>query len=59
MPARKGYRALSQVMRFCRYGRNHLAEIIKEAAKNIFVPFTVGGGIRSVEDAAAVLRSAM
>ena len=39
------------------YGRNHLAEIIKEAVKNIFVPLTVGGGIRSVEDAAAVLRS--
>jgi Imidazoleglycerol-phosphate synthase len=39
------------------YGRNHLAEIIKQAVKNIFVPLTVGGGIRSVEDAAAVLRS--
>jgi len=39
------------------YGRNHLAEIIKKAVKNIFVPLTVGGGIRSVEDAAAVLRS--
>jgi imidazole glycerol-phosphate synthase subunit HisF len=39
------------------YGRNHLAEIIKEAVKNIFVPLTVGGGIRSVEDAAVVLRS--
>ena len=39
------------------YGRNHLAEIIKEAVKNIFVPLTVGGGIRSVEDVAAVLRS--
>src|SRR6056300_1453992 len=39
------------------YGRNHLAEIIEEAVKNIFVPLTVGGGMRSVEDAAAVLRS--
>lgn len=39
------------------YGRNHLAEIIKRSAENIFVPLTVGGGIRSVEDAAAVLRS--
>ena len=39
------------------YGRNHLAEIIKEAVKNIFVPLTVGGGIRSIEDAATVLRS--
>jgi cyclase len=25
------------------YGRNHLGEIIKSAAKNIFVPMTVGG----------------
>ena len=38
------------------YGRNHLAEIIKKAVKKIFVPLTVGGGVRSVEDAAAVLR---
>lgn len=39
------------------YGRNHLAEIVKKAVKNIFIPLTVGGGIRSVEDAASVLRS--
>ena len=39
------------------YGRNHLGEIIKSAAKDIFVPITVGGGIRSVDDATRVLRS--
>jgi cyclase len=39
------------------YGRNHLAEIIQDAAKDIFIPLTVGGGIRSVEDARAILRS--
>ena len=39
------------------YGRNHLGEIIKVAAKDIFVPMTVGGGIRSVDDAAEILRS--
>lgn len=39
------------------YGRNHLGEIIKEAAKDIFVPITVGGGIRSVDDATEILRS--
>jgi cyclase len=39
------------------YGRNHLVEIIKEAAKDIFIPVTVGGGIRSVENAREVLRS--
>ncbi len=39
------------------YGRNHLADIIKEAASEIFVPMTVGGGIRSVEDARQILRA--
>jgi len=39
------------------YGRNHLGEIIKAAAKNIFIPITVGGGIRSVEDVNEILRS--
>ena len=39
------------------YGRNHLAEIIEKAAQNIFVPMTVGGGIRSVGDAVEVLRA--
>ena len=39
------------------YGRNHLSEIMKSAAKNIFVPMTVGGGIRSIDDAREILRS--
>ena len=39
------------------YGRNHLGEIIKEATKNIFIPITVGGGIRTIEDAREILRS--
>ncbi len=38
------------------YGRNHLGEILKLAAKDIFVPITAGGGIRSVEDAISILR---
>jgi cyclase len=38
------------------YGRNHLGDIVKAAAKDIFVPMTVGGGIRSVDDATAILR---
>jgi len=33
------------------YNRNSLHDIIKLACKNIFIPFTVGGGIRSVDDA--------
>jgi cyclase len=39
------------------YGRNHLSEIVQQAARDIFVPMTVGGGIRSVEDAKQLLRS--
>jgi len=39
------------------YGRNHLSSIISAAAQDIFVPMTVGGGIRSVEDAMKILRS--
>ncbi|RXK55714.1 imidazole glycerol phosphate synthase subunit HisF [Oleiharenicola lentus] len=38
------------------YGRNHLGEIVRAAAKDIFVPMTVGGGIRSVADATEILR---
>lgn len=39
------------------YGRNHLSEIIRAAAKDIFVPMTVGGGIRSVDDVTQILRA--
>jgi len=39
------------------YGRNNLSEIISRAAENIFIPITVGGGIRSVDDARHILRS--
>jgi cyclase len=39
------------------YGRNHLSDIITAATKNIFVPITVGGGIRSVNDAFNILRA--
>jgi imidazole glycerol-phosphate synthase subunit HisF len=38
------------------YGRNHLGDIVKAAAKDIFVPMTVGGGIRSVDDVTEILR---
>ena len=39
------------------YGRNHLSEIIQRACANIFIPLTVGGGIRSVTDVRDVLRN--
>jgi cyclase len=39
------------------YDRDSLKEIIKRTTDNVFVPLTVGGGIRSVEDAFEILRS--
>jgi cyclase len=39
------------------YGRNNLSDIISRAAQNIFIPITVGGGIRSVDDVKHILRS--
>jgi len=39
------------------YGRNNLTEIVAHAARHVFVPMTVGGGIRSVDDAARLLRA--
>jgi imidazole glycerol-phosphate synthase subunit HisF len=39
------------------YGRNHLGDLIKNAVRDIFIPITVGGGIRTVEDAREILRS--
>lgn len=32
------------------------AEMVRRVAENIFIPFTVGGGIRSVDDFRAILR---
>ena len=39
------------------YGRNNLSKIITNATKDIFVPITVGGGIRKLEDAKMILNS--
>ena len=38
------------------YERNSLLEIIEDTTRDIFVPITVGGGLRSIEDVSAVLR---
>src|SRR6266853_6085668 len=35
--------------------RDTIVELARRTADNVFVPFTIGGGIRSVEDAQAVL----
>jgi cyclase len=39
------------------YGRNNLQEIVSRAAQEIYIPLTVGGGIRSVEDIRSLLRA--
>ncbi len=39
------------------YGRNTLTGIIQDTAKNVFVPITVGGGVRTIQDAREILRS--
>ncbi|EAQ36395.1 hypothetical protein NB311A_20696 [Nitrobacter sp. Nb-311A] len=38
------------------YGRNNLTDIVRHAARDVFVPMTVGGGIRSSDDVRDLLR---
>jgi len=39
------------------YDRNSLSELIQDACKNVFVPITVGGGIRTIDDIKNALKS--
>jgi cyclase len=39
------------------YGRNHLAHIVEFTCEHIFVPMTVGGGIRTLQDVESMLRA--
>lgn len=39
------------------YERNSLLDIVAQTTRDIFVPVTVGGGLRSVDDVAAALRA--
>lgn len=39
------------------YGRSMLTEIVRRAAHDVFVPMTVGGGVRSVDDVRELLRA--
>ena len=39
------------------YGRNSLLPIIEKTAQEIFIPLTVGGGLRTIEDIKTVLRA--
>lgn len=39
------------------YGRNNLLGIVERAAADIFIPLTVGGGVRSLDDVYKLLRA--
>lgn len=39
------------------YGRSNILDMVRQAAHSIFVPLTVGGGLRSTDDIVAALRS--
>jgi len=39
------------------YGRNSLTDIIRRTAENIFIPLTVGGGVRSIADVETLLKA--
>src|SRR5213076_37765 len=39
------------------YNRNSLLQIVERTAREIFIPLTVGGGVRTVDDIRAVLRA--
>jgi cyclase len=39
------------------YGRNNLFNIIENACKDVFIPITIGGGIRSINDIELALKS--
>lgn len=39
------------------YGRSKLTEIVRRAARDVFVPMTVGGGVRNVDDVKDLLRA--
>ena len=39
------------------YGRNNLVDIVEKVSKHIFIPLTVGGGVRSLEDIEHLLKA--
>lgn len=39
------------------YGRNNLTDIVRHTAEDVFIPITVGGGLRSVESARELLHA--
>jgi imidazole glycerol-phosphate synthase subunit HisF len=39
------------------YNRNSLQDIIQRTTQDVFIPITVGGGIRSIDDVREILRA--
>jgi cyclase len=39
------------------YGRNSLADLVRETAEDVFVPMTVGGGLRTLADVDEMMRA--
>lgn len=39
------------------YARSNIFDVVKEAAHDVFIPMTVGGGVRMIDDVSAALRS--
>ncbi len=39
------------------YGRDNIKSVLKDTSKNIFIPITAGGGVRSLSDAKELLKS--
>ncbi|MGM4906782.1 imidazole glycerol phosphate synthase subunit HisF [Tardiphaga sp. 866_E4_N2_1] len=39
------------------YGRNSLSDLVRRTAEEVFIPITVGGGLRSLDDVEQALRS--
>lgn len=39
------------------YGRQNLVDIVRRTAHDVFVPMTVGGGVRSIDDVRELLRA--
>jgi cyclase len=39
------------------YGRNNIADVVRRTAEHVFIPMTVGGGLRSLEDVDKMMRA--
>ena len=39
------------------YGRNNAVNLVKEISKNVFLPITVCGGTRTIDDARNIIKN--